>query len=328
MELKEAYVEPKDIPHIIHISVHSPHNENGITGINPSNTNQDPEQNTSSLPKNSKQKTKVGPLKEISVTTNTIITVGNPWNVLQFASNLKPTLYYLFAKFNEDKCRLILHLIIFFSTFSSIALSIVTAIFAKKDNEAIVFGVLIFGVFSQLCTLGYLIYIIIITCLNKILTREHISFVFCVRTGNFLIGIFLGLTVCEYKLSFGYIMLVLTYCSYFDCVTGFMLLVIFLILIFIGLVFEAIIRLCMCKLTYPSQSLVSLRYQYQIFSYDTNSFGKNECVICLGDFVKNDEIVLLSCHYLHIFHEKCMIEWIQRSCVCPVCRTEISFLID
>eukprot|EP00826_Nyctotherus_ovalis_P036157 TRINITY_DN3188_c0_g1_i15.p1 TRINITY_DN3188_c0_g1~~TRINITY_DN3188_c0_g1_i15.p1 ORF type:complete len:243 (-),score=50.39 TRINITY_DN3188_c0_g1_i15:217-945(-) len=236
--------------------------------------------------------------------------------------------FTIFAKFNEDTCRIAFCCFFSLSITAFITLAAITAVSAHGDDELIIFGLLVFSVFMQTATLGYLVYVLAMTCLNKCLTRDRILCALGMRVANFLVGVLAALTAREHKAVYGYALLGIAYLSCFDCVTGFAVLIVILILCFIGLIIEGIVRLIICNLNCPEQDVLVLRYKYQLFSYDVNIFGKNECVICLSDFNGKEEVVVLSCHSSHIFHEKCMIEWIQRSDLCPVCRKEISFLTD
>ena len=46
---------------------------------------------------------------------------------------------------------------------------------------------------------------------------------------------------------------------------------------------------------------------------------KGECHICIEDFKENDELYKLKCG--HIFHTKCITEWINIESICPTCRS-------
>lgn len=46
-----------------------------------------------------------------------------------------------------------------------------------------------------------------------------------------------------------------------------------------------------------------------------------ECCVCLDDNFVGDKAVRLP-HCCHIFHKKCIIDWLERKCTCPVCRFE------
>ena len=47
----------------------------------------------------------------------------------------------------------------------------------------------------------------------------------------------------------------------------------------------------------------------------------NDCPICLEQYIKKDKIIELSCN--HIFHKKCIKEWIKDNNTCPQCRENI-----
>ena len=51
---------------------------------------------------------------------------------------------------------------------------------------------------------------------------------------------------------------------------------------------------------------------------------ESTCAICLQEFEKDDKISQLECHYKHIFHTKCIDNWIKKlHNSCPVCRVPI-----
>ena len=52
----------------------------------------------------------------------------------------------------------------------------------------------------------------------------------------------------------------------------------------------------------------------------TEETNKN-CCICLEDQVIGSTAVKLPCG--HIFHSPCLIEWLEKSCMCPICRYEL-----
>ena len=53
---------------------------------------------------------------------------------------------------------------------------------------------------------------------------------------------------------------------------------------------------------------------------DPNIVAKGSCCsICLDDFDETRDIVYLDCQ--HIYHEDCIIEWINKDPSCPLCRT-------
>ena len=48
-----------------------------------------------------------------------------------------------------------------------------------------------------------------------------------------------------------------------------------------------------------------------------------ECSICLGDFMVDELICFITC--FHVFHSKCIKDWLKRSKLCPMCNTEVTF---
>ena len=47
---------------------------------------------------------------------------------------------------------------------------------------------------------------------------------------------------------------------------------------------------------------------------------KKCCSICLAD-LDTERVLKLPCE--HIFHKECLMGWLKRSTVCPLCRTDI-----
>ena len=45
------------------------------------------------------------------------------------------------------------------------------------------------------------------------------------------------------------------------------------------------------------------------------------CSICLVGAVKGDRVFLLDCN--HMFHQKCITPWFEKSTVCPNCRHDL-----
>ena len=46
-----------------------------------------------------------------------------------------------------------------------------------------------------------------------------------------------------------------------------------------------------------------------------------ECSICLEEMNSNTKITALNC--AHIYHEKCVNEWLRKNRVCPICLFKI-----
>ncbi|KAF4674343.1 hypothetical protein FOL47_009365 [Perkinsus chesapeaki] len=52
------------------------------------------------------------------------------------------------------------------------------------------------------------------------------------------------------------------------------------------------------------------------------------CPICLSDFGEDDVVMTLPCNTKHVFHERCITQWLAVSQLCPICRTNISDMLD
>ncbi|OIW16627.1 hypothetical protein TanjilG_01866 [Lupinus angustifolius] len=79
-------------------------------------------------------------------------------------------------------------------------------------------------------------------------------------------------------------------------------------------------------------TLASIQNSLERLKYEEDaSLSKEQCAICLEEFCNGDESKLLvRTQCLHVFHEDCMIKWLQRcsnvnqSYSCPMCRCQIS----
>ncbi|CAD8196159.1 unnamed protein product [Paramecium pentaurelia] len=71
-------------------------------------------------------------------------------------------------------------------------------------------------------------------------------------------------------------------------------------------------------------SFVSLTNIKNYFIYNVDLQNKIvDCTICLEQMTDNQlEIVQLKCHNTHIFHEKCIRDWLSQNKNCPLCNTK------
>jgi hypothetical protein len=51
-------------------------------------------------------------------------------------------------------------------------------------------------------------------------------------------------------------------------------------------------------------------------------FELPSCCICISDIKLKEKVILISCG--HLYHDKCIIEWLRKSKNCPTCRFNIS----
>jgi len=47
------------------------------------------------------------------------------------------------------------------------------------------------------------------------------------------------------------------------------------------------------------------------------------CVICLESFTRSNKLMMMACHCVHSYHEKCLETWLRIKNACPLCRMEV-----
>jgi len=63
------------------------------------------------------------------------------------------------------------------------------------------------------------------------------------------------------------------------------------------------------------------RFEKETVQLETVFSEAEECSICMEDMTRKCKLKTTDC--LHVFHEKCISEWLERSKICPFCRSEI-----
>ena len=59
----------------------------------------------------------------------------------------------------------------------------------------------------------------------------------------------------------------------------------------------------------------------KIMKYKINNEEGEHCTICAEDFIENKSLRLLGC--FHKFHLKCIMKWLKKKILCPLCNTEV-----
>lgn len=44
------------------------------------------------------------------------------------------------------------------------------------------------------------------------------------------------------------------------------------------------------------------------------------CVVCIMDFLVGEDVAVMPCSERHMFHRDCLVDWLARSRMCPLCR--------
>ena len=55
---------------------------------------------------------------------------------------------------------------------------------------------------------------------------------------------------------------------------------------------------------------------------ESKNLFKTNCMICLLGFTPGESILILLCN--HIFHKKCLKDWLKRSNTCPLCNHDLT----
>ena len=60
--------------------------------------------------------------------------------------------------------------------------------------------------------------------------------------------------------------------------------------------------------------------------YDPNQDQNLDfCVICMDDFHERTKVSWLPCDRRHYFHHECIMFWLVKQTVCPLCKVEVDF---
>ena len=72
-------------------------------------------------------------------------------------------------------------------------------------------------------------------------------------------------------------------------------------------------------------SILSLSFQIVFDPIKNDSFEEKSCGICLGDFEKNQQILIIPC--LHKFHFDCISKWLIKKTTCPFCQIDLEKIV-
>eukprot|EP00826_Nyctotherus_ovalis_P043409 TRINITY_DN4568_c0_g2_i5.p1 TRINITY_DN4568_c0_g2~~TRINITY_DN4568_c0_g2_i5.p1 ORF type:complete len:353 (+),score=65.39 TRINITY_DN4568_c0_g2_i5:198-1256(+) len=272
---------------------------------------------------------KLGPVKEKSFDSDETVTVGDPWKTIEFVEHLKLLILSTFTSLNRSKYMLIFFAIYSVCILASGILSVLGYLkYVDEDDQVILGGVVVLHICFGLVALGFIGFSSVKLLRSQWLSANLVQFNFCARVVNVCLGLIASLSLYSQNKSYGLIILGLTFGSGFAYILILAICILGLPFLCLAFIAEAAIRLSQCNLNCPSYERKCRILQYQVFKYTTKAFGDCECVVCLDKFKEEEPAVLLECHVSHMFHENCIMEWLEKSLCCPICRKDVAFVLN
>lgn len=69
------------------------------------------------------------------------------------------------------------------------------------------------------------------------------------------------------------------------------------------------------------------KYKFSQYQRKSNNVKQETCAICLDSYRMEETVIVFSCNN-HIYHERCLYEWLQTSDVCPICKHNLMDEVD
>jgi len=271
---------------------------------------------------------KCGPVNLIAIPTDQTVEIGDTWTIMQFIEYISNSVGRCYSALEHGVGQRIFYSIYWIAFIGNFITTITSLVYLRNSDETIVIAILISNAiaitFPITCT-GYAFYLILG---DHWLSNEVLACVIMGGMLQFCVGIFTAVFLTESCFVCAMVLLSFIFlsCAYFSIVLSVIILVTPILLVwFIG---ELIYRIFIGKATCPTKEQVIAKFVYQQFYYVTGTFATAECIICLAKFEENDRVCILRCHPSHVFHEPCIIEWLKRSQLCPVCRKGIEFMLN
>lgn len=272
---------------------------------------------------------KIGSPKEKTFNTNEIVTIGEPWKMIELINYFKALILSTFFEINRSKYMLFVFPFFSLCLLGGCVVCVLSFIEFINDNDMLaVAGVAVLTAAFGVIAVGFMVYQMSKFVRKQWISNDLMRTTFCVHV----------LTVC-----FGFILAAALYSEHYVYSLSLLLLntgagLLYLLVLAgiligfpflcIGFAVEATIRLCKCNFNCPKHEKMRKSFHYQLFNYSSKAFGNCECVICLDNLKENEQVILLECHISHIFHEDCIMEWMEKSLCCPVCRNDIAFVLN
>ena len=283
--------------------------------------------NSDVLPKN----TDIPKVKTVSFASNSYEKIGEDWKIILIVNWILRINYRIFMLLHGLKIRIAYEIFCSFGIIGYLYFYIYVAVTNTEVSSSVYYIVnLIIMVFAFLHLINTICSIYLYCKSKDPSTCCFIIFVW-VKTLYYCLTIYISIAMISNNMvTLGFIFLFGIYAT--DIIHS--LRVTFLLLslpvILIEIIGESLIRLFLCKLSCPY-----LRPMIKSYTFLIHVFGQEcvkdaqQCSICLTDYTENDvNLVVLKCLTKHVFHEKCIFEWIKKQEYCPICRSPINFCVE
>ena len=141
------------------------------------------------------------------------------------------------------------------------------------------------------------------------------------------ISVFISITLIFESDSLGWAFASAVYATGIVQAVNVSLWLVFLPVLMLCCLAEFLARAFSCKLQCPYMRPKRRVYKYAVYRFGQGQAREaKQCAICLADYTKVDaDLCVLQCMTGHVYHERCIFEWIKKQEYCPVCRGEIKF---
>jgi len=268
-------------------------------------------------------------VKTVTETLDGFEKIGDEWKIIEFISNLCRINYNVWVFFAKKIPRLIYEMWSLTCLGGYLIFYIMFLTANKANSKSVPFIIDALLIFLDIVYCLCLIEEIYYTCHEKDAPDCFLTFYAWVQCMYCGISIFLFISLLfENNILMGFLFAAAVYSTtivqslngtIWVAITPFLLL---------GFISEFIVRSVVCKLNCPYMRPKMRTYKFGLFKYGQHVVKEaKQCTICLADYEENDcEIVVLNCGTRHVFHEKCLLEWIKKQEYCPICRGEIKFV--
>ncbi len=261
----------------------------------------------------------------LNITTGELREVGDQWVFVGLAHTILVRLLQFYTLLNhgpQQKAQLLLSLLAALGT--AIA-SILILVLLKDQLTSTTYYVLVMNAafaMPVMINLGCQLS----TVRGGNLVTDQTMFTFMVSVlFYYSIGFLTAVVLWDERVAASVVLVVLIYLT---CLVFNLIITVILIMLpfaIVGLVLELIVRIFICEAQCPKRAKVERLFKYQTYLYEKDYFDTPDCVICLSKFEQNEAVCLLLCHSSHVFHEKCILGWLEKQLTCPICRKDIQF---